>query len=214
MPCAGRLHADDLRAGLAVLGQCRHGAWRAWAVRAQRARRLRVRIARMDRSSSAMVGATIVGSVATVWHGVVNTRRPAKLREWRYDDGDVVIGKGEEMGRFHARVDRRPAVSAANAGVQSGVDPRPRDPARRGDGDARRADDRRCNSRRRRLSARLEVLEHRVAADRDRELGRPALDRDSARHRPRRLRAHHQLRTRLRDRVAGRTREAAGRQLA
>jgi len=49
---------------------------------------------------SAMVGATIVGSVATVWHGLVNTRRPAKLREWRYADGEVVIGKGEEMGRF------------------------------------------------------------------------------------------------------------------
>ena len=49
---------------------------------------------------SAMVGATIVGSVATVWHGVVNKRRPAKLREWRYDDGEVVVNKGEEMGRF------------------------------------------------------------------------------------------------------------------
>ena len=49
---------------------------------------------------STMVGATIVGSVATVWHGVVNTRRPAKLREWRYGDGEVIIGKGDEMGRF------------------------------------------------------------------------------------------------------------------
>ena len=47
-----------------------------------------------------MVGATIVGSVATVWHGIVNTRRPAKLREWRYDDREVRLGKGDEMGRF------------------------------------------------------------------------------------------------------------------
>ena len=39
---------------------------------------------------STMVGATIVGSVATVWHGVVNSRRPGELREWRYDDGEVV----------------------------------------------------------------------------------------------------------------------------
>lgn len=49
---------------------------------------------------STMVGATIVGSVATVWHGVVNARRPAKLREWRYEDRQVVVEKGAEMGRF------------------------------------------------------------------------------------------------------------------
>ena len=33
-----------------------------------------------------LVGATIVGSMATVWHGVVNPPRPGQLREWRYDD--------------------------------------------------------------------------------------------------------------------------------
>jgi phosphatidylserine decarboxylase len=49
---------------------------------------------------STMVGATIVGSVATVWHGVVNPRRPGILREWRYEDGQVALKKGEEMGRF------------------------------------------------------------------------------------------------------------------
>jgi len=48
----------------------------------------------------AMVGATIVGSMATVWHGVVNARRPAPIREWRYEDGQVVLKKGDEMGRF------------------------------------------------------------------------------------------------------------------
>ena len=47
-----------------------------------------------------LVGATIVGSVATVWHGTVNTRRPGELREWRYREGDVVLAKGSEMGRF------------------------------------------------------------------------------------------------------------------
>ena len=47
-----------------------------------------------------LVGATIVGSVATVWHGVVNSRRPAKLREWTYADAGVSLRKGEEMGRF------------------------------------------------------------------------------------------------------------------
>ncbi len=47
-----------------------------------------------------LVGATIVGSMATVWHGVVNPPRPGKLREWRYDDQDIVLARGAEMGRF------------------------------------------------------------------------------------------------------------------
>jgi len=47
-----------------------------------------------------LVGATIVGSMATVWHGVVNPRRTNKVSEWTYADQDIVLGKGEEMGRF------------------------------------------------------------------------------------------------------------------
>lgn len=47
-----------------------------------------------------LVGATIVGSMATVWHGVVNPPRPGQVREWRYDDQDIRLQKGEEMGRF------------------------------------------------------------------------------------------------------------------
>jgi phosphatidylserine decarboxylase len=47
-----------------------------------------------------LVGATIVGSMATVWHGVVNPKRPQKISEWTYDDQDIVLKKGEEMGRF------------------------------------------------------------------------------------------------------------------
>jgi phosphatidylserine decarboxylase len=57
-----------------------------------------------------LVGATIVGSMATVWHGMVNPPRPGVIREWRYDDnaapqgdflrGAVNLKKGEEMGRF------------------------------------------------------------------------------------------------------------------
>ena len=50
----------------------------------------------------ALVGATIVGSMATVWHGVVNPRGAAagQVRQWRYDDAPVQLAKGEEMGRF------------------------------------------------------------------------------------------------------------------
>jgi phosphatidylserine decarboxylase len=47
-----------------------------------------------------LVGATIVGSMATVWHGVVSPPRPGKMREWRYDDREVRLEQGDEMGRF------------------------------------------------------------------------------------------------------------------
>ncbi len=47
-----------------------------------------------------LVGATIVGSVETVWHGQVNPPRTRNIREWRYDDQNIVLGKGAEMGRF------------------------------------------------------------------------------------------------------------------
>jgi phosphatidylserine decarboxylase len=48
-----------------------------------------------------LVGATIVGSMATVWHGLVSPPRPARIRDWRYDgDKAVTLDKGVEMGRF------------------------------------------------------------------------------------------------------------------
>ena len=47
-----------------------------------------------------LVGATIVGSMATTWHGVVNPPRPGVVRDWRYDDQDIRLAQGAEMGRF------------------------------------------------------------------------------------------------------------------
>ena len=47
-----------------------------------------------------LVGATIVGSMATPWHGVVNPKRTGVISEWTYDDKQIVLKKGEEMGRF------------------------------------------------------------------------------------------------------------------
>ncbi|GEC96650.1 phosphatidylserine decarboxylase proenzyme [Zoogloea ramigera] len=47
-----------------------------------------------------LVGATIVGSMATVWHGQVNPPRPGTIKEWDYAPGEVVLKKGDEMGRF------------------------------------------------------------------------------------------------------------------
>ncbi|MDB5966157.1 MAG: psd [Polaromonas sp.] len=50
-----------------------------------------------------LVGATIVGSMATVWHGVVNPPRGKVVRSWDYPasgEPAIELRKGEEMGRF------------------------------------------------------------------------------------------------------------------
>jgi phosphatidylserine decarboxylase len=47
-----------------------------------------------------LVGATIVGSMATVWHGIVNPPRSKTVRNWDYAGQDIQLKKGEEMGRF------------------------------------------------------------------------------------------------------------------
>jgi phosphatidylserine decarboxylase len=47
-----------------------------------------------------LVGATIVGSMATVWHGVVNPPRPGEIRSWDYGTQGIERAQGAEMGRF------------------------------------------------------------------------------------------------------------------
>jgi phosphatidylserine decarboxylase len=47
-----------------------------------------------------LIGATIVGSMATVWHGQVNPPRPGRIWERSYDDGAVRLRQGDEMARF------------------------------------------------------------------------------------------------------------------
>ncbi|MDN2672353.1 archaetidylserine decarboxylase [Janthinobacterium sp. SUN026] len=47
-----------------------------------------------------LVGATIVGSMATVWHGVVNPPRTGEIRDWSYANDNVVLKQGDELGRF------------------------------------------------------------------------------------------------------------------
>lgn len=47
-----------------------------------------------------LVGATIVGSMATTWHGVVNPPRPGHVREWNYANKNIHLEQGAEMGRF------------------------------------------------------------------------------------------------------------------
>jgi len=47
-----------------------------------------------------LVGATIVGSMATTWHGVVNPPRTGKPRRWDYAGQAIDFKQGDEMGRF------------------------------------------------------------------------------------------------------------------
>jgi phosphatidylserine decarboxylase len=47
-----------------------------------------------------LVGATIVGSMATVWHGVVTPPRRQQVQEWHYAEPAVALKQGDEMGRF------------------------------------------------------------------------------------------------------------------
>jgi len=51
-----------------------------------------------------LVGATIVGSMATVWHDakdrIINPPRPGKVVQWNYSDRNITLKQGEELGRF------------------------------------------------------------------------------------------------------------------
>lgn len=47
-----------------------------------------------------LVGATIVGSMATVWHGQVNPPRTGQPRRWDYAQQKITLRQGDEMGRF------------------------------------------------------------------------------------------------------------------
>ena len=47
-----------------------------------------------------LVGATIVGSMATTWHGIVNNPRAGKLCDVCYENKCIEFKQGDEMGRF------------------------------------------------------------------------------------------------------------------
>lgn len=51
-----------------------------------------------------LVGATIVGSMATVWHdakdGIINPPRRGHIQVWTYADKNITLKQGDEMGRF------------------------------------------------------------------------------------------------------------------
>ncbi len=99
MPCAGRLH------------RMIHVPGALYSVNPATARGVPGLFARNERVVCVfetafgpfvlvLVGATIVGSMATVWHGVVNPPRVGVVREWRYADQPITLDQGAEMGRF------------------------------------------------------------------------------------------------------------------
>lgn len=47
-----------------------------------------------------LVGATIVGSIETVWEGNITPPTRKLIKRWQYQEGEVSLTKGEEMGRF------------------------------------------------------------------------------------------------------------------
>lgn len=51
-----------------------------------------------------LVGATIVGSMATVWHqakdGIINPPRRGHIQVWSYAEKNITLKQGDEMGRF------------------------------------------------------------------------------------------------------------------
>lgn len=48
-----------------------------------------------------LVGAIFVSSVETTWHGVVTPPSIESVRSWKYQDDEIIIDKGQEMGRFN-----------------------------------------------------------------------------------------------------------------
>lgn len=47
-----------------------------------------------------LVGATIVGSIETVWEGTITPPTRDDIKVWDYQDNNIKLDKGAEMGRF------------------------------------------------------------------------------------------------------------------
>jgi phosphatidylserine decarboxylase len=48
-----------------------------------------------------LVGAIFVGSMETVWHGLITPPYGKKVQSWAYIDKNISLKKGEELGRFN-----------------------------------------------------------------------------------------------------------------
>lgn len=47
-----------------------------------------------------LVGAMVVGKIETVWQKKITSFYTRKIKTWDYSDQNIVLNKGEEMGRF------------------------------------------------------------------------------------------------------------------
>ena len=47
-----------------------------------------------------LVGAINVSAIETVWHGLI-TAKAKKIKRFDYNDKNIVLKRGEEMGRFN-----------------------------------------------------------------------------------------------------------------
>ena len=99
MPCAGRLI------------QMIYVPGRLFSVNPANARHIPGLFARNERVICAfdspagpfivvLVGATIVGSIATVWHGTVNPTHGREPAHWGYAGQNIELAQGAEMGHF------------------------------------------------------------------------------------------------------------------
>jgi len=49
-----------------------------------------------------LVGALFVGSIETVWAGIITPNQYAQIQNWHYVEKEApVLQRGEEMGRFN-----------------------------------------------------------------------------------------------------------------
>ncbi|MGH8399119.1 MAG: archaetidylserine decarboxylase [Gammaproteobacteria bacterium] len=48
-----------------------------------------------------MVGALNVASIETVWAGEITPPRPKQIHAWKYQDNEIALQKGAELGRFN-----------------------------------------------------------------------------------------------------------------
>ncbi|OGO90240.1 MAG: phosphatidylserine decarboxylase [Coxiella sp. RIFCSPHIGHO2_12_FULL_44_14] len=55
---------------------------------------------KMGRMAIILVGAMIVGSIKTTWHGIVKADDLSQPTIWTYENNEITLRRGEEMGAF------------------------------------------------------------------------------------------------------------------
>ncbi|GAB6067307.1 archaetidylserine decarboxylase [Methylothermus subterraneus] len=77
-----------------------------------------------------LVGALLVASIETVWHGQVTPPAGNKTRRWRYEAQAICLERGAELGRFNMG---STVIVLFQAGAIRWLNPRPGKPVRMGE---------------------------------------------------------------------------------